>query len=109
MPKIKRPKPDKDNIPEIQSFRLIVNPKNGTVVIPKLARQRLGISADKPNITINIYKDNRTEITVPKYSLKDVLYNLPPLIPPRFITDEEMKEATEDAAINRYLKGTIDL
>jgi len=95
-------------IPKVQTFSLSVNPKNGTVVIPKLARERLKISSThKSVLTLRIYDNDTAEIKIPKYTLEDVLYNLPPIRPAKFFTDEEIRGGMEDAAIERYLKNNL--
>lgn len=95
-------------IPKVQTFSLSVNPKNGTVVIPKLARERLKISSkSRSTLTLKIYDNDTAEIAIPKYTLEDVLYNLPPLKSAKFFTDEQIKDGIEEAAIKRYLKNNL--
>lgn len=97
---------------KIKSFELKINPKNGTVVIPRLARQMLGLVGDKNSLTLKVYEaDKHAEITVPKYTLEDVLYNLPPLKSKKSFTNDELKKLTEEAmeeeAVKRYLRSSL--
>lgn len=85
-----------------QTFVLNLNPKNGTVVIPKKAREALEL---KDKFILKISGQRRAEIEVPEYSAEDVLYNLTPLQVKRNITTREQTEVLQEAAVDRYLNS----
>lgn len=84
-----------------QTFILNVNPKNGTVVIPKKARQKLNIGT---TVYLKISGDQAI-LSVPQYSLEDVLYNLPPIKPTTTLKENDIKEIAKKAAVKRFLKS----
>jgi bifunctional DNA-binding transcriptional regulator/antitoxin component of YhaV-PrlF toxin-antitoxin module len=87
-------------IMEVQTFLLTINPKNRTVGIPKKARQLLGL---RESFVMKV-KDNKAEITVPKYTAQDVLFKLPPLTSKKKITKKQIRKSLADNAVERYLK-----
>lgn len=95
-------------IPKVQTFSLSVNPKNGTVVIPKLARERLKISSThKSVLTLRIYDNDTAEIKIPKYTLEDVLYNLPPILPPNKLSNADLKKIAREAIVDNYITKNL--
>ncbi|MEI6728255.1 MAG: hypothetical protein WCK98_01300 [bacterium] len=84
-----------------QTFILKVNPKNGTVVVPKKARQLIGSSTLFLSIT-----DGEIKLTIPKYSLEEVLTN-PPKKSGNFKTTskQEVNQIIQDVAVKRFLKS----
>jgi bifunctional DNA-binding transcriptional regulator/antitoxin component of YhaV-PrlF toxin-antitoxin module len=84
-----------------QTFILKVNPKNGTVVVPKKARQLIGSSTLFLSIT-----DGQIKLTIPKYSLEEVLTN-PPKKNGDFNTSnkQDLNKIIQEVAVKRYLKS----
>jgi|GEM_PF-3573201 len=95
-------------IPKVQTFSLSVNPKNGTVVIPKLARERLKISSkSRSTLMLKIYDNDKAEISIPKYTLEDVLYNLPPHLPPKPLTNADLKRIAREEIVDNYIAKNL--
>ena len=84
-----------------QTFILKVNPKNGTVVVPKKARQLIGSSTLFLSIT-----DGEIKLTIPKYSLEEVLTN-PPKKSGSFNQSikHDLNKIIQEVAVERYLKS----
>jgi bifunctional DNA-binding transcriptional regulator/antitoxin component of YhaV-PrlF toxin-antitoxin module len=85
----------------IQTFVLNINPKNGTVVIPKKARLALG----QPQSVILKISQEKVEILVPEYTLDEILYQSNAIKTDKTITDKDIQKALEDGAVERFKKS----
>jgi len=86
---------------KIQTLSLNVNPKNGTVVIPKKIREEFNIQ-DTLLIVIN---NNKLEILSNKYTADQVLDGLPALKSSQSFSEADFKEAIENEVIEKYKKS----
>ena len=86
---------------QIQTLTLKVNPKNGTVVIPKKIRDEYNIY----DSLLIVMENNKLEILANKYTADEVLEDLPALKSNKTFSDQDFKKAVEDEVIENYKKS----
>ncbi len=85
---------------KIQTLTLKVNPKNGTVVIPQKIRKAFNIQ----NSLVLIIREGKLEILPNKYTLDQVLNDLPSLKSDKNFSEKDFKETIESEVIKNYKK-----
>jgi bifunctional DNA-binding transcriptional regulator/antitoxin component of YhaV-PrlF toxin-antitoxin module len=86
---------------QIQTLTLKVNPKNGTVVIPKKIRDEYNIY----DSLLIVMENNKLEILANKYTADEVLEVLPALKSNKTFSDQDFKKVVEDGIIENYKKS----
>jgi bifunctional DNA-binding transcriptional regulator/antitoxin component of YhaV-PrlF toxin-antitoxin module len=86
---------------QVQTYLLKFNPKNGTIVIPKKAREQFG---EVSNLLL-IVANGKLELVSPKYTFDEVVKELPPLKTNKKLTDEDFSKAVGEEVVENYKKS----
>ncbi len=86
---------------QVQTYLLKFNPKNGTIVIPKKAREQFG---QVTNLLL-IVANGKLELVSPKYTFDEVIKDIPPLKTNKNFTDEDFSKAIEEDVVENYKKS----